>query len=326
MRVFMGQILFILAFLVLLDLYVFQAIKTVSAQSGITTRNWVYIIYWLVTVLSIVTIMAVPYLRSQTGSRAWAIYPLAILIGITIAKLLSVSFFLVDDLRRLIQWVVTQLWASNSDAAPGHEKAEAISRSTFLSWLGLGIGGTVFTSLLYGFKNQYNYQLRKVSLSFNNLPAAFKGLKIIHISDIHSGSFMNKEEVLKGVETINAQKPDVILFTGDLVNDRAGEMEPYKEIFSQLQAPMGVFSTLGNHDYGDYASWKSVGEKTANLEKLKQTHAEMGWRLLMDESVKLEKNGASIGLIGVQNISGKGQFHSYGNLQKAYSDSTGQTF
>ena len=326
MRVFMGQILFIMAFLVLLDLYVFQAIKAVSALAGNSIRNWVYIIYWIITLLSVVTIMAVPYLRSQTGSRAWAIYPLAILIGITIAKLLSVSFFLVDDLRRLIQWVAAQLWVGNTNAAPRPEKAEAISRSTFLSWLGLGIGGTIFTSLLYGFKNQYNYQLRKVSLSFNNLPAVFRGLKIIHISDIHSGSFMNKEEVLKGVETINAQNPDIILFTGDLVNDRAGEMEPYKVIFSQLKAPMGVFSTLGNHDYGDYATWSTSDAKTVNLEKLKQTHAEMGWRLLMDESVKLEKNGASIGLIGVQNISGKGQFHSYGNLQKAYSDSTDQPF
>jgi uncharacterized protein len=326
MRVFMGQILFILVFLVLLDLYVFQAVKTVSEQAGTTTRKWVYIVYWVVTVLSLATLLAVPYLRSQTVSRGWAIYPLALLIGIIIAKLLSVSFFLIDDLRRVIQWVVAQLWVRNTDATPGHENAEAISRSAFLSWLGLGIGGSIFASLLYGFKNQYNYQLRKITLSFPNLPSAFKGLKIIHISDIHSGSFMNKEEVLKGVETINTQQPDVILFTGDLVNDRAGEMEPFKEIFSQLKAPMGVFSTLGNHDYGDYASWPSVEEKAANLQKLKETHAEMGWRLLLDESVKLEKNGASIGLIGVQNISGKGQFHSYGNLQKAHADSTNQPF
>jgi uncharacterized protein len=142
-------------------------------------------------------------------------------------------------------------------------------------------------------------------------------LRMVHISDIHSGSFMDASAVQRGIDLINQQKPDVILFTGDLVNDRATEMEPFVKIFRQLKAPMGVFSTFGNHDYGDYVRWESDAAKLANQQQLRAVHAQMGWRLLWDENVLLEKEGATIGLIGVQNISGKSRFHSYGNLAKA---------
>jgi predicted MPP superfamily phosphohydrolase len=129
---------------------------------------------------------------------------------------------------------------------------------------------------------------------------------------------MDKSEVAKGVDIINEVQPDLVLFTGDLVNDRATEMKSFIDVFAQLKAPMGVYSTLGNHDYGDYVRWTSKEEKQANLEHLQQVHAHMGWRLLMDEHVVLEKDGHKIGLLGVQNISGRKSFHSYGSLQKAY--------
>jgi uncharacterized protein len=315
-----------IAILFFLDLYIYQAVKTVSADFKPGTRKLIFIAFWLVSACTLASVMAMPWLRSQVNKGAWAVYPFAIMIGILIAKLLSASFFVVDDLRRAIQWVYLQ-FSNPVDTGIGAARTDdTISRSTFLSWLGLGVGGSIFGTLLYGFKNQYNYQVRTVKLSFNNLPAAFKGLRIAHISDIHSGSFMNTEEVFKGIETINGLSPDLILFTGDLVNDRAAEMEPYTDIFSRLNAPMGVYSTLGNHDYGDYAQWNSKEEKLENLEKLKHTHALMGWKLLMDESVLLEKDGEKIGLIGVQNISGKSGFHSYGNLQKAYADSAEMPF
>lgn len=322
----MVQLIVIAAILFLLDLYIFQAIKTVSAGFAAPSRTRIYIIYWLISAATVAVILAVPYLRSQANAPAWRMYPLAIIIGILIAKLLSVTFFLADDLRRVVQWVFMQFSTPAEGNAVATGAGEAISRSTFLSWLGLGVGGSVFGTLLYGFKNQYNYQVRKVKLTYKNLPGAFKGFKIVHISDIHSGSFMNPEEVLKGVETINALSPDLILFTGDLVNDRANEMEPFTGIFNRLTAPYGVYSTLGNHDYGDYAAWESQEAKMKNLEKLKGIHAQMGWRLLMDESVVIEKNSAAIGLIGVQNISGKGSFHSYGSLEKAYVDSSNMPF
>jgi predicted MPP superfamily phosphohydrolase len=180
------------------------------------------------------------------------------------------------------------------------------------------MGGGLFGSLIYGFSNKYNYQLRRLQLSFEKLPAAFKGLKVVHISDIHSGSFTDKHAVKRGVEKILNEKPDLILFTGDLVNDRSHEMDDFMDIFRELRAPMGVYSILGNHDYGDYTQWKSSEEKQANLERLKKVHADLGWRLMLDENTQLEKDGERISLLGVQNISGK-SFRSYGDLSKAYS-------
>jgi uncharacterized protein len=171
---------------------------------------------------------------------------------------------------------------------------------------------------MYGFNNKYRYQVNRVPLSFDNLPPSFKGLKIVHISDIHSGSFMDKQAVLKGVEKIIKEQPDLILFTGDLVNDRAVEMNEYIEVFSRLTAPLGVYSILGNHDYGDYVRWESQDSKRANLQQLKTVHGQLGWRLLINEHVVLEKNGEKIVLLGIENWSAKGNFAKYGKLQEAY--------
>jgi predicted MPP superfamily phosphohydrolase len=165
--------------------------------------------------------------------------------------------------------------------------------------------------------------VKKIKLNYPNLPVAFKGLKIVQVSDIHSGSFSNKEAVMKGVKKAMDLKPDLILFTGDLVNDRAIEMDNYRDVFNQFQAPLGVFSILGNHDYGDYYWGHNPGgaeaiEKRNNLESLKKLQAEMGWRLLLDENVSIERNGEKIALIGIQNWSALKRFPKYGNLAKAY--------
>ncbi|HET9431750.1 MAG TPA: metallophosphoesterase, partial [Chitinophagaceae bacterium] len=200
-------------------------------------------------------------------------------------------------------------------------KGEGISRSAFLSWTGLLFGGGLFASLIYGFGNKYRYQLKKFQLTFGNLPGAFRGLKIVHISDIHSGSFTDKGAVERGVEKIMEQQPDLILFTGDLVNDKAEEMNDYLDVFNRLNAPLGVYSVLGNHDYGDYVGWESSEQKTANLERLKKVHGSLGWRLLMNEHVVLEKGGEQIALVGIENWSAKARFPKYGNLKKAHSGS-----
>ena len=198
------------------------------------------------------------------------------------------------------------------------DDGNAIPRSSFLSWLGLGIGGGLFGTLLYGFSNKYNYQVKKIKLAFTTLPDAFRGLRIVHISDIHSGSFQDKAAVQHGVDMIIQQKADLILFTGDLVNDRADEMTDYMEVFSKLSAPMGVFSSLGNHDYGDYVSWPSPEAKIENLQNLKQVHAKLGWRLLMNEHVLLEKNQEKIAILGIENWGAKGRFPKYGKMKEAY--------
>jgi len=218
-----------------------------------------------------------------------------------------------------VQWVVLKLFSNSGTGAVNDFGSEGITRSAFFNWLGLAAGSTLFGSLLYGFSNKYNYDLKRLQLSFENLPAAFKGLKIVHISDIHSGSFTDKRAVLHGVEKILKEKPDLILFTGDLVNDRATEMAEYMDVFSLLKAPMGVYSTFGNHDYGDYVNWPHNGiTKEQNLEDLKKVHADLGWRLLMNEHVALEKNGEHIALLGIENWGAKARFPKHGRMDLAH--------
>ncbi|MFT3945737.1 MAG: metallophosphoesterase [Agriterribacter sp.] len=248
--------------------------------------------------------------------KALRTYFISILIGLFLSKAVTVIFLIVDDLRRILQWAGGKLFYQYVHGEPF--KAAGISRSVFMSWLGLGIGGGLFATLLWGFRNKYRYDLKTVQLNFPNLPEAFKGLKIIHISDVHSGSFTDKKAVAHGIKMIMKQGADIILFTGDLVNDHADEMNDYTDVFSKLNAPMGVFSTLGNHDYGDYRTWPSAEAKVQNLERLKQLQKDMGWRLLMNEHVALEKNGHQIALLGIENWGAKANFPKYGRLDQAY--------
>jgi predicted MPP superfamily phosphohydrolase len=189
-------------------------------------------------------------------------------------------------------------------------------RRKFISEAAVLVGAVPFAGFLYGMlKGKYDYRVHKVTLYFADLPEAFDGFTITQLSDIHSGSFDNAGAMQKGIDLAKAQQSDLFVFTGDLVNNAAWEIEPYIDRFSQLKAPYGQYSILGNHDYGDYIEWASEKEKADNLEKLKQHHATLGYRLLLDEHVMLEKGGQKIALIGVQNW-GKG-FIKVGDLDKA---------
>lgn len=308
--------LIILAIMLVLDTYVFQAVRAVSAAASPKVRLFIYIGYWLLTALTIACFLLFVFGNPDWMGKKFRTYLFATLIGLFMAKLVSVVFFIVDDIRRGIQWIFGRIMPRKTAPDPG---AEYISRSAFLSWLGLAAGGTLFGSMLYGFSNKYNYSVKRIQLAYDNLPAAFKGLKIVHISDIHSGSFTDRQAVNKGVQKILDEKPDLILFTGDLVNDRTSEMENYMDVFSRLKAPMGVYSTFGNHDYGDYVSWPQDGiTKEQNLENLKKVHAALGWRLLMNEHVVLEKGGSEIALLGIENWSNKARFPKHGRMDLAH--------
>ncbi len=302
--------------MILLDLYVYQALRTVTQNSNEKLRITVQITYWVISGLTLAALLSFPYIQALQTSKLFRNYVFAILVGLFFAKILGSVFFLVDDLRRSGLWLLSKILPDTGAQFMG--EGNSIPRSTFMSWLGLGIGGSLFGTLLYGFGNKYNYQVKNVKLSFANLPQAFKGLKIVHISDIHSGSFQNKEAVNRGVDLILKQKADLVLFTGDLVNDRADEMLEYMDVFNRVKAPLGVFSSLGNHDYGDYVSWPSEQEKSANLDRLKQVHANLGWRLLMNEHVLLDKSGDQIALLGIENWGAKGRFPKYGKMHEAY--------
>jgi len=306
----------ILVIMLVLDLYVFQAVKIVSNGASAKTRQVIYIAYWTLSAATVILLLLMPYTNYEKWPRAVRTYLFATILGLFFAKIISVVFFLIDDIRRVVQWASGKIFFRNTEAEGFG--AEGISRSVFLSWLGIGAGSTLFGTLVYGFSNKYNYQVKHIKLAYDNLPASFKGLKIVHISDIHSGSFTDKQAVNRGIDKILKENADIILFTGDIVNDRAVEMEHYMDVFSRLKAPMGVYSTLGNHDYGDYVHWESDAAKKANLEDLKKVHAALGWRLLMNEHEVLEKNGEQIALIGIENWGAKARFPKYGRMDLAY--------
>ena len=316
MRTPFGALIFALL-MILLDTYVFQGVQTVCSAASPTARIIIFSIYWSISILAILGFLIFVFSAPSFLNKTFRSYLFAIIIGLFFAKVIAIAFFLIDDMRRVIQWASRKFLFKNT----GGEvvTGDGISRSVFLSWLGLATGSALLGSLLYGFSNKYNYRVKRLSLKFDKLPQSFKGLKMVHFSDVHSGSFMNKKAVIHGVEKIIAENADLVIFSGDLVNDKATEMEDYMDVFSKIKAPMGVFSTLGNHDYGEYVNWPQNGvTKSQNLNNIQKVHADLGWRLLMDEHVPLEKNGEQIALIGIQNWSAKARFPKYGNLPKAY--------
>lgn len=303
-------------FMLLLDIYFFQAIRTVSSSASDNSRVIIFTVYWVISVTAIAFLILMPYLHFERQAKFIRTTIFSVFAGLFFAKLVGSLFFVADDLRRSLHWLGAELFSS--EATMGNlESAGTLSRSMLLSWMGLVAGGGLFGSLIYGFNNKYRYDIKRIRLSFDNLPKAFKGLKVVQISDIHSGSLTNKEAVIKGVEKIMEEKPDLIVFTGDLVNNVADEMNGYMDVFDKLKAPMGVYSVLGNHDYGDYVKWDSKELMIANLERLKQIHAELGWRLLMNEQIVFEKDNDTIVLIGIENWSAKARFPKYGDLKKA---------
>jgi predicted MPP superfamily phosphohydrolase len=302
--------------MLLLDFYVFQTLRIIMQPWSVRLRWIVSIFYWLPSVVALFLFLTGPLHLTDQWPRAVRIYIFAVLIGLFLSKLTASVFFVVDDMRRLIHWTGGHLYYRFVAEEPF--RAAPISRSVFMSWLGIGIGGSLFGGLLWGFGNKYKYRTEHVKLNLPGLPAAFKGLRAVHISDIHSGSLTDRKAVEKGVQKILDLSPDIIFFTGDLVNDHAGEMDEYREVFARLKAPMGVYSCLGNHDYGDYRSWPSQEAKVANLERLKGLHAEMGWKLLMNEHVALERDGQRIAVLGIENWGAKANFPKYGKMEDAW--------
>ncbi len=294
---------------VVMAIYGFQAFKTLFkspwAQVAYGISFLSVLLFLLFRVFTYEPGMAMRSHIAVAGGIFFSFFLFALFLGF---------FMLLEDLVRLF------VFGYNKVAGVSEEGASFFpSRRKFVSAIGLGIAALPFGALLYGmYKGKYNYKVLKYKLEFDDLPNAFDGYQITQISDIHSGSFDNHEKVAYGVDLINAQKSDVIFFTGDLVNDRATEMDPWKELFSRLEARDGKFSVLGNHDYGDYTSWESETAKAKNLDDLKLLQKEMGFDLLLNEHRYLEKDGNKIALIGVENW-GAGGFKKAGDLRKAAS-------
>ncbi len=320
---FRRLVYWVVGILVLIDLYVFQAVKAIAYHSSHRVKFWAYLSYWVITGLGLGFILLAPLLHVENWPKTVRGVVVTLVLGLYVAKIFTVFFLVLDDIRRFFQWVIEKVFPGE---IPDALKDSSISRSKFMSQLGLLVGGTLFASLIYGFSNKYNYRIRRVSLRMPRLPPGFRGLRIAQISDIHSGSFDNKEKVSRGVRMVMDEKPDIIFFTGDLINNHAEEMNDYLDVFSQLKAPMGVWAILGNHDYGDYTSWPSPEAKALNLQRLKDLEAGMGWTMLNNAHAVLERNGDRIALIGVENWSAKRHFSRYGDLKKAYAGTEGYPF
>jgi len=298
----------------LLDWYAFAGLKTFTREwKSIRRKRFVTFGYLVVNIGILIWLLAgISSFRTAKGMEPYHEWILSIFLVLLISKLFFVLVLFIGDIVRLFYGIIRYfVKPTKKTKAPFFP-----ARRRFVSDIAILVAAVPFTSLFYGMlKGKYDFKLHKETLYFDDLPEAFDGFTITQISDIHSGSFDNTEAVQRGIELAKAQKSDLFVFTGDLVNDAAYEIEPYLSHFSQLKAPYGQFSILGNHDYGDYIEWNSEAEKAANLEKLKQHHKTLGYRLLLDENLVLEKNGQKISLIGVQNW-GRG-FIQLGDLDKA---------
>jgi uncharacterized protein len=308
---------FIIIFLLItaVELYFLQAVKTFSQDFSAGKKNaMLYTAYALAALNFLLGIVAAFYPPPNwNGTLRFISMGLIIL---ALCKLLGISFLVIDDVIRLFRWIFSFIKNAPAETV---EVSHKISRLKFMSQLAITFTVVPAIGFLYGMvKGAYKYRVHNVKVPSPNIPEAFNGFKIVQISDIHTGSFLDNSHLIKAFNIVMAQKADLILFTGDLVNNEAKETEGFEEVYKSLKAPHGVYSVLGNHDYGDYKQWDSPEEKVQNLETLKKAHANAGWRLLMNEHVAIEKNGQKIALLGIENWGAKMNFPKYGKMDEAH--------
>lgn len=300
-------------FFIIIDLYIYQAIKVSIHSLSAPWRKGIIIGFWGLTVISIFSVLLI----NTTTNFFSGDLKRMIVIGIVMlyfSKVFGVLTLLIDDIFRAGQWVFSNFFPQHITEKPAEE---GMTRSEFLSKTSLIAVAVPLTTFGIGIASgAHNYRVRRKTIVLPNLPSSFDGIRIGQLSDIHMGSFFSRSGVKKGVELLLGEKPDVVFFTGDIVNDDATEMSKYKDLFSKVKAPLGVYSTLGNHDYGDYKAWNN-NDKKKNLADLIQAQKEMGWDILLNENRTLKVDGEEIAIIGIENW-GAGRFQKYGDLKKAY--------
>ena len=305
----MERITFLLFFTLIsifFDYYFYQIVKKYNKNKWI---KFLIPVYWSFTIITVTNFFLYAF-QFELGYYYKTI-TFNIIIGNFISKVLSLPFILIDDLRRLIIYIFRKKSSKSS---------KKISRSKFLSISASLAYGLPITSLTYGIlsNNVYDYRIKRREIKLKKLPIAFDGITVCHVSDIHVGSLRNRLAVRGGINMIVNEKPDIIFFTGDLVNDKAKELIGWGDDLSKIKAPLGVFSVLGNHDYGEYTSWGNESNKTKNFNDLLSAQKEFGWNLLRNENTKISVDGESINILGVENWSASRRFQQYGKLDIAY--------
>ncbi len=294
--------------LLAIDIYIFFGLKTVIDGTSLMAKRIAYIAYWSITAITFGIMLSFLIIDFKEAPRWLTNTLLGFMFVCIIPKLFIGTILLINDLYRLVVYLINLFGSKDYDA----------SRSKFISQIALGVGGVFSASFLYGMlRGGYNYTVHQKDIISGKIPPTFNGFKVIQISDLHTGSFVSERPLEKAVEMINSLEPDLVLFTGDIVNNISTELLPFKDTLSKIKAKHGVFSVLGNHDFGDYyREWKNDAEKEENMQLLYRTQKEMGWKLLMDEHVKIEKGQDFFTLIGIRNWGRS--FSKYGDLTKAY--------
>lgn len=297
--------------LVVFDVYIYNAIRSIfpnwSTQKKKRFRN----IWWGYTIILLIGVFISIFFNIKLGIRSVTLVAFFLTF---VSKFFFIPILLIDDFRRLIIWFKRK---SNKKEVVEEKTDNNISRSEFLVKTGMAVAAIPFGTLSWGIvSGAHDYRIKRQTLILPNLPKAFDGIKIAQLSDIHSGSFYNKKAVLGGVEMLLNEKPDIAFFTGDLVNGKASEMRDYQDIFSKLKAPLGVFSCLGNHDYGMYEKWPSQAAQDKNHQDIIKTHKNMGWDLLINENRSIKVDNEEIGILGIENW-GAGRFPKFGKMEEA---------
>jgi predicted MPP superfamily phosphohydrolase len=300
------RLLIFLLVIALFETYAFQAFKTI-------VKNKIFL--WIYALLSLVLLLYIVYGLTQfdrsVGQTQASLRTMGLLLLVYVPKIVITLILLGEDVYRVLMGAINFFVDYNK------ESAFLPSRRKFVSQMGLGLAAIPFLSLIYGiFEGRYNYKVIKQAIFFPDLPDVFDGFTITQISDVHSGSFDNPDKIDYAIDLINQQKTDLILFTGDIVNTHAKEMHPWIATFNKIEKhPFGKYAVLGNHDYGEYVTWKTKEEKAANFEAIKQLYGQIGFTLLLNEHTFIEKEGQKIALVGVENWGHN--FKQAGDLNKA---------
>ncbi len=304
--------------LVFVDLYFYRAINYYTRNKQPLSRNILKYSYWSISILTIGFIgFATTYYTSNTPPPRFArTYLMGVIFIITLSKLIGITLIILYDTFRLFLFITNKIFYRKTEPI---KSKNAISRSEFLKKAALISAAIPFGTLMYGvLKSAFDYTIHRHKLKLAQIPDAFKGLKIIQISDIHSGSFISNEPLEKVVELINNETPDIVFFTGDLVNEISEEALPFIDTLKKINASLGIFSILGNHDYGDYFYDKDdLKSKKHNYELMKKIHSDMGWKLLLNENHIIQKDNDSLAIIGVENWGNQARFQKYGDIEKA---------
>ena len=310
----LNLLLFIAATL-LIDVYAFNGLRALGKKWRFLRKKWFAVAFCAYSLLLLACLLLVVYVKVDLVLRLAVILSF---FGSLLFEFCFALFLLVDDLRRLVVFISLKIRQSNRQQQEKKQDANAIPRSEFLLKAGLLAGTVPLAALKLNMKSGlYDYHIVRQDLHLGNLPRAFDGLRIAQISDIHSGSFFDKKAVQGGVEMLMREKADLVFFTGDLVNVLSSDMRDYQDIFSKVKSPLGVFSSLGNHDYGDYIDWPTPAAKKKNFDDIVGTHKNMGWDLLRNENRRLKIGNEEIGILGIENWGDLSRFPKYGRMDLA---------